>query len=68
MLGLNHIVVTHRLNIHSEAKLVNQQHRRFRPDIMAEVRKLVESRFIEEEQHLDWVANIVSVTKKNGMI
>src|SRR3954471_11057864 len=33
-----------------------------------EVRKLIDSRFIREEQHPDWVSNIVPVTKKNGSI
>ena len=30
--------------------------------------KLVDSSFIREEQHPDWVANIVPVIKKNGKI
>src|SRR4051812_43206554 len=33
-----------------------------------EVQKLIDSEFICEEQHPDWVANIVPVTKKNGSI
>ena len=36
--------------------------------IEAEVHKLIEFGFIREEQHLDWVANIVPVLKKNGKI
>ena len=36
--------------------------------IESEVKKLVDSGFIMEEQHPDWVANIISVTKKNGKI
>ena len=34
----------------------------------SEVKKLIDSGFIREEQHPDWVANIVLVTKKNGKI
>jgi len=34
--------------------------------IQLEVKKLVDSDFIREEQHPDWVANIVPVTKKMG--
>ena len=34
--------------------------------IQSEVKKLIDSGFIMEEQHPDWVANIVPVTKKNG--
>jgi len=32
------------------------------------VHKLIECGFIRKEQHLDWVANIVSVLKKNEKI
>ena len=60
----------HRLNINSDVKPVKQQKRRFSPEIMeaiqSEVKKLIDSGFIREEQHPDWVVNIVSVAKKNG--
>jgi hypothetical protein len=36
--------------------------------IESEVKKLIDSGFVREEQHPDWVANIVPVTKKNGKI
>ena len=36
--------------------------------IQLEVKKLINSDFIREEQHPDWVANIVPITKKNGKI
>jgi len=36
--------------------------------IQSEVKKLIDSGFIREEQHPDWVANIVPITKKNGKI
>ncbi|XP_020266452.1 uncharacterized protein LOC109841940 [Asparagus officinalis] len=36
--------------------------------IEAEVKKLIESGFICEEKHPDWVANIAPVMKKNGKI
>src|SRR5436190_22837401 len=72
MPGLDPKVATHRLNIKEGAKPVKQPQRRFRPDIMdaleQEVRKLIDSGFIREEQHPDWVSNIVPVTKKNGSI
>jgi len=42
------------------------------PEIMkaieSEVKKLIDSDFARKEQHPDWVANIVSVPKKNGKI
>jgi len=36
--------------------------------IQSEVNKLTDSGFIREEQHPDWVANIIPITKKNGNI
>jgi len=36
--------------------------------IESEVKKLISSGFIREEQHPDWVANIVPVPKKNRKI
>ena len=72
MPGLDPNVAMHRLDIKSDAKPVKQQQRQFRPQIMeaieAEVKKLIESGFIQEEQHPDWLANIVPVMKKNGKI
>jgi len=62
----------HHLNINPDVKSVKQQQRRFRPEIMkaiqSEVKKLIDSDFIREGQHPDWVANIVPITKKNGKI
>lgn len=36
--------------------------------IESKVNKLIDSGFIKEEQHLDWVANAISVAQKNGKI
>jgi len=36
--------------------------------IEAEVQKLIECGFIQEEQHPEWVTNIVPVLKKNENI
>ena len=36
--------------------------------IEAEVQKLIECGFIWEEQHPDWVANILPILKKNEKI
>jgi len=36
--------------------------------IKLEVKKLIDSDFVREEQHPNWVANIVLVPKKNGNI
>ena len=62
----------HRLNINSDAKPVKQQQRWFCLEIMeaiqSKVKKLIGSGFIKEEQHPDWIANIVPITKKNEKI
>nr|ABD63198.1 gag/pol polyprotein, related [Asparagus officinalis] len=72
MPGLDPRIAMQRLNISPDAKPVKQQQRRFHPQIMeaieSEVKKLIKSGFIREEQHPDWVANIVSVLKKNDKI
>ena len=69
MPGFDPQIAMHRLNIKPNVKPVKQQQRRFHPDIMeaieAEVHKLIACGFIQEEQHSDWVANIVPVLKKN---
>jgi len=36
--------------------------------IQSEVKKLIDSDFIREEQNPDWIANIVPVTKENRKI
>ena len=65
-------VAMHRLNINPEVKPVKQQQQQFRPEIMeaiqSDVKKLIDSSLIIEEQHPDWVANIIPITKKNGKI
>src|SRR3954467_7074120 len=72
MPGLDPRVGTHRLNIDPEKKPFKQPQRRFCPVMMeaieAEVKRLINSGFIREEQHPDWVANVVLVAKKNGKI
>ena len=67
MPGVDSQVAMHRLNIKQDDKPVKQQQRWFWPDIMeaimAEVQKLIKYDFIREEQHPDWVANIVFILK-----
>jgi len=62
----------HHLNINPDVKPIKQQQPRFCPEIIEaiqlEVKKFIDSGFIREEQHHDWVVNIVPVTKKNGKI
>ncbi|XXG59331.1 hypothetical protein AAC387_Pa04g1435 [Persea americana] len=72
MPGLDPKIAVHKLNLQENAKPVKQGQRRFRPDVMdkieQEVQKLKSVGFICEEQHPEWLANIVPVTKKNGQI
>jgi len=72
MPGLDPQIAMHWLNIKPDVKPMKQQQRQFCPDIMeaieAEVHKLIAYGFIREEQHPDWVANIVPVLKKNEKI
>jgi len=70
MPGLNPQVAMHHLNVNPDVKLVKQHQRRLRPEIMeaiqSEVKELIDSGFIREAQHPDWVATIIPVTKKMG--
>ena len=54
MPGLDPQIAMHRLNINSDAKPVKQQEQLFHPEIMKpielEVKKLIDSGFIREEQ------------------
>ena len=63
-------VAMHHLNINPDVRPVKQQRRQFRPEIMeaieSEVKKLIDSSFIKEEQHPDWVATIVLLTRRMG--
>jgi len=55
MPGLDPQVAMHRLNINPDAISVKQQQRRFRLEIMeaiqSEIKNLIDSGFIREEQH-----------------
>lgn len=72
MLGLNPQMAMHRLNIDLTTKPVKQPQRCLLPEIIrfieSEVKKLINTRFIMEEQDADWLDNIVLVAKKNENI
>lgn len=63
-------VITHRLNIRLEVKLVIQCKRSFTPDrsqaTKEEVGNLVKSEFIKEVNYPTWPAKVVMVKKANG--
>ena len=70
MLGLSPSLVTHKLKVDPNARLVKQPPRKYRLDveekIKAEVNKLLKAGFIEEIECPNWLANIVLVKKKGG--
>jgi hypothetical protein len=70
MLGIPREVAEHSLDILPHSRIVQQRLRRFdeerRRAIGAELRKLLEARFIKEVFHPTWLANLVLVKKKNG--
>ena len=70
--GLDPQMAMHCLNISLDIKQVKQQQRRFRSEITkateSEIRKLINSDFVREEQHPNWVANIFLISYKNRKI
>lgn len=65
-------IAVHHLNIRPGSRPHKQPQRKLAPNriekIVAEVQKLPKVGFIREEQHPNWLANVVPVTKKNGQI
>lgn len=69
MPGLSRSIVEHRLPIKSGYRPFKQALRRFRPemlkDIKKEVTKLFKAKFIHPCRYTEWISNIVPVYKKN---
>ncbi|KAI0526805.1 hypothetical protein KFK09_002396 [Dendrobium nobile] len=65
-------VEVHKKGVRHDAIPVKQASRRMHLEIeqqvISEVKKLAEARFIREEQYPSWVASVVPVRKKNGQI
>ena len=72
MLGLDRSIVEHRLPIKSGFRPHQQPARRCNPnilpDIKAEIRKLIEAKFIRQCRYAEWISNVVPVYKKNGKL
>lgn len=70
--GLDTEIVVHRLPLREECPLVKQKLRRTRPDmtikIKEEVQKQLDAGFVAVANYPKWVANIVSVPKKDGRV
>ncbi|CAL8992411.1 unnamed protein product [Prunus brigantina] len=72
MPGLNPNLVSHTLNIELGTKPVVRPRRNFHPEvekqIKVEIEKLLAAGFIKPIKHPTWLANIVPVKKKTGVI
>ena len=69
--GIDHAIITHRLNVSPSFKPIKQKRRSFAPErqkaINKEVNKLIQVGAIREVEYLEWLANIVLVKKANGI-
>ena len=70
MIGIDPMLVSHKLNIIPAAEPVRRKVRRFNPDrhqiIQTEVDNLMREVFIREVKYPEWLANVVVVIKKGG--
>ena len=68
MKGIHPSIASHRLNVFSTARPVQQKIRRFHPNrqkvIRIEIDKLLEAGFIREVDYPDWLENVAVVPKK----
>jgi hypothetical protein len=72
MPGIPREVIEHHLKIHPDARSVRQKPRKQSIErqnfIREEVRKLLQTGFIEEVHHPEWLANPVIIPKANGKL
>src|SRR3954469_22930654 len=72
MPGLDTDIVVHRLPLKEDSPPVKQKLRRSRPDMSEKIKKEVEKQFddgfLQVVNYPPWVANIVSVPKKDGKV
>ena len=72
MSGLSTEIVEHQLPMRPECRSVQQKLRRVKPElplkIKEEVKKQLDARFLEVIKYPEWVANIVSIPKKDGKV
>jgi len=72
MPGLSSDIVQHRLPLNPKCSPVNQKLRRMKPEmslkIKEEVKKQFNAGFLAVARYLEWVANVVSVPKKDGKV
>lgn len=72
MLGVDHNLAFHKLDVDPSAKPVRQRPRRMAPDrwqkVNEEIDRLLSVGFIKQVEYPKWIFNIVAVPKKNGQI
>ena len=72
MLGLDVNIVEHKLPLKLECSLVKQKLRQMKPELYLKIREKVKRQldvgFIVVAKYPQWVANIVSVPKKDGKV
>ena len=72
MPGIPREVIEHKLMVNPAMKPIKQKARRQAPEreefIRAEVRRLLDAKFIREVLHPTWLANPVVVPKSNGKL
>ena len=70
MLGIDHEIAAHQLNVDPSFKPVKQKRRKLGPErakvVNEEVDRLLKSGLIREVKYPNWLANTVVVKKKNG--
>ncbi|XP_014515522.1 uncharacterized protein LOC106773337 [Vigna radiata var. radiata] len=70
MPGIHPDIISHKLSVFRDAKLVSQRKRRLgiekRRAVDEEVGKLFEAGFIREVRYTTWLSNVVMVKKSNG--
>ena len=68
--GIDHTVITYRLNVSPSFKQVKQKRKSFAPErqkaINKEVSKLLQAGAIREVEYPEWLANVILVKKENG--
>ena len=72
MLGLSTKIVEHQLPMRPECKPVQQKLKRVKSEMLLKIKKEVKKQFnegfLEAAKYSEWVANIVSMTKKDGKV
>ena len=72
MPGLDTDIVVHKIPLKPECKPVRQALRWMKPEVILKIREEVEKQlkvgFLSTVTYSDWIANIVSVPKKDGKV